>query len=229
MTAMIFALTFMPMRTANAAGAYSMTINNFDVEYVIGSDRTIAVEERVEISYEGTSNTGFYRDLPVNAGDRVFDVDVAELDGGSETAGAAAKELEEAKDRLLRVTAEYSNYKRRSEKERQDAYSFAKADTVKELLPVIDDLERALANETEDYEALKKGVEMTFAKLGGVLEKLGIEVFGKPGETFDPNLHNAVMHIEDDKYAAGEIVDVYQKGYKIGDKIIRAAMVRTAN
>lgn len=150
-------------------------------------------------------------------------------DGGSETAGAAAKELEEAKDRLLRVTAEYSNYKRRSEKERQDAYSFAKADTVKELLPVIDDLERALANETEDYEALKKGVEMTFAKLGGVLEKLGIEVFGKPGETFDPNLHNAVMHIEDDKYAAGEIVDVYQKGYKIGDKIIRAAMVRTAN
>ena len=93
MTAMIFALTFMPMRTANAAGAYSMTINNFDVEYVIGSDRTIAVEERVEISYEGTSNTGFYRDLPVNAGDRVFDVDVAELDGGSETAVEYSVEL----------------------------------------------------------------------------------------------------------------------------------------
>lgn len=139
------------------------------------------------------------------------------------------QELDETKDRLLRVTAEYSNYKRRSEKEKQDAYVFAKAQTIKELLPVIDNLERALANETKDYDAFRKGVEMTFNNLTSVLNNLGIEAFGEPGETFDPNLHNAVMHVEDEKYKAGEIVDVFQKGYKIGEKVVRPAMVKSAN
>lgn len=138
-------------------------------------------------------------------------------------------ELEATKDRLLRITAEYSNYKRRSEKEKQDTFVYAKAETVKELLPVIDNLERALANETEDYEALRKGVEMTFNSLMASLEKMDIEVFGEPGDTFDPNLHNAVMHVEDENYKNGEIVDVFQKGYKIGDKIVRPAMVKSAN
>lgn len=139
------------------------------------------------------------------------------------------QELDETKDRLLRITAEYSNYKRRSELEKQEAYTYAKAQTIKELLPVIDNLERALANETKDYDAFKKGVEMTFDNLTSVLEKLGIEAFGEPGEIFDPNLHNAVMHVEDENYKSGEIVDVFQKGYKIGDKIVRPAMVKSAN
>ena len=139
------------------------------------------------------------------------------------------QELDETKERLLRLSAEYSNYKRRSEKEKQETYVYAKAETIKELLPVIDNLERALANETKDYDALKKGVEMTFSNLSTILQKLGIEVFGEPGETFDPNLHNAVMHVEDENYKTGEIVDVFQKGYKIGDKIVRTAMVKSAN
>lgn len=139
------------------------------------------------------------------------------------------QELDETKDRLLRLTAEYSNYKRRSEKEKHDTYVYAKSETLKELLPVIDNLERALANETKDYDAFRKGVEMTFDNLTSILQKLGIEAFGEPGETFDPNLHNAVMHVEDEKYKAGEIVDVFQKGYKIGDKIVRPAMVKSAN
>ncbi len=139
------------------------------------------------------------------------------------------QELEETKDRLLRLTAEYSNYKRRSDKEKQDAYVYAKADTLKALLPVIDNLERALANETEDYGALKKGVEMTFESLTSILQALDVEVFGEPGDIFDPNLHNAVMHVEDEKYKNGEIVDVFQKGYKIGNKIVRPAMVKSAN
>lgn len=139
------------------------------------------------------------------------------------------KELEETKDRLLRLTAEYSNYKRRSEKEKQDTFVYAKSETVKELLPVIDNLERALANETQDYEALRKGVEMTFNSLMASLQKMDIEMFGEPGDTFDPNLHNAVMHVEDENYKNGEIVDVFQKGYKIGDKIVRPAMVKSAN
>lgn len=139
------------------------------------------------------------------------------------------QELDDTKDRLLRLTAEYSNYKRRSEKEKQDAYVYAKSDTIKALLPVIDNLERALANETKDYDALKKGVEMTFDNLTAILETLGVEVFGEPGDIFDPNLHNAVMHVEDEKLKNGEIVDVFQKGYKIGDKIVRPAMVKSAN
>lgn len=142
---------------------------------------------------------------------------------------AAEKELADTKDRLLRITAEYANFRKRSEKEKQDAYVFAKSETIKELLPVIDNLERALASESEDYDSLKKGVEITFNNLVDTLGKLGVEIFGTPGEEFDPNLHNAVMHIEDENYKNGEIVDVFQKGYKINDKIIRPAMVKSAN
>lgn len=142
---------------------------------------------------------------------------------------AAEKELSDTKDRLLRITAEYANFRKRSEKEKQDAYVFAKSETIKELLPVIDNLERALASESEDYDSLKKGVEITFNSLVDTLGKLGVEIFGAPGEEFNPNLHNAVMHIEDENYKNGEIVDVFQKGYKINDKIIRPAMVKSAN
>ncbi len=141
----------------------------------------------------------------------------------------ADKELTDTKDQLLRITAEYANFRKRSEKEKQDAYVFAKSETIKELLPVIDNLERALASESEDYDSLKKGVEITFNSLVDTLGKLGVEIFGTPGEEFDPNLHNAVMHIEDENYKNGEIVDVFQKGYKISDKIIRPAMVKSAN
>ena len=142
---------------------------------------------------------------------------------------ALRQQLDAANDSFLRLNAEYLNYKRRSELEKQKTYNDSKADTVKELLPVIDDLERALANETEDCEAFKKGIEMTFAKLTAALEKLGIQAFGEPGDIFDPNLHHAVQHIEDENYKTGEIVEAYQKGYKIGDKIVRPAMVKTAN
>ena len=130
----------------------------------------------------------------------------------------ADKELAETKEQLLRTVAEYANFRKRSEKEKQDAFVFAKSETIKELLPVIDNLERALANDTEDFEGLKKGVEMTFNSLVATLGKLGVEIFGEAGEEFDPNLHNAVMHIEDENYKNGEIVDVFQKGYKINVK-----------
>jgi len=138
-------------------------------------------------------------------------------------------ELAQAKEQLLRVTAEYANFRKRSEKEKQESFVFAKSETIKELLPVIDNLERALQNEQQDYDGLKKGVEMTFDSLMNTLKKLGVEVFGESGEIFDPTLHNAVMHVEDENLKEGEIVDVFQKGYKINDKIIRPAMVKSAN
>lgn len=139
------------------------------------------------------------------------------------------KELADTKEQLLRVTAEYANFRKRSEKEKQDSFNFAKADTIKELLPIIDNLERAIASEQEDFDGLKKGVEMIYDSLMNALSKMSIDVYGKSGEVFDPALHNAVMHIEDESLSDGEIVDVFQKGYKLGDKIIRAAMVKTAN
>lgn len=147
----------------------------------------------------------------------------------TEESNSLEEELAAVKDHLLRVTAEYANFRKRSEKEKQDAFTFAKAQTVKELLPAVDNLERAIANGKEDFEGLKKGIEMTYESLINILGKLGVEIFGKAGETFDPNLHNAVMHVEDEAFKDGEIVEVFQKGYKINDKIIRPAMVKSAN
>ena len=139
------------------------------------------------------------------------------------------KELNHTKDQLLRVTAEYANFRKRSEKEKSDSYQFAMANAVKELLGVVDNLERALANEKEDYEGLKKGVELTYNGLIASFEKLGVTAFGEVGEQFDPNYHNAVMHIDDDSLDTNVITDVFQKGYKINEKVVRPAMVKTAN
>lgn len=140
------------------------------------------------------------------------------------------KQLEEANDKFLRLNAEYQNFKRRSEKEKQETYSFAKVDIIKELLPVIDNLERAIASDgNNDYDGLKKGVEMTFDSLMTTLSKLGIEVYGESGETFDPNLHNAVMHIEDEKYGENTVAACFQTGFMMGEKVIRFAMVQVAN
>lgn len=139
------------------------------------------------------------------------------------------KELADTKEQLLRVTAEYANFRKRSEKEKNDSFTFATAKAVGEILTVVDNLERALASEHEDYEGLKKGVQMTFDGLMASLEKIGVTVYGEPGEQFDPNFHNAVMHVEDDSLEANVITDVFQKGYKINDKVVRPAMVKTAN
>lgn len=138
-------------------------------------------------------------------------------------------ELKEAKDQLLRTAAEYANFRARSAKEKEQTYSNAKGVVIAEMLPVIDNLERALAQEQSDYESLKKGVEMTMEQLTAVLEKLGVTAYGEAGEQFDPNYHNAVMHIDDDSLSENVITDVFQKGYKINDKVVRPAMVKTAN
>lgn len=139
------------------------------------------------------------------------------------------EQLNQTKDSLLRTAAEYANYRARSAKEKEQTFSNAKGTVVSEMLPVIDNLERALGADNSDYEALKKGVEMTLTGLMASLEKLGVEQFGETGDSFDPNLHNAVMHIEDEELGENVITDVFQKGYKIEDRVIRPAMVKTAN
>lgn len=125
------------------------------------------------------------------------------------------------------MCAEYDNFRKRSQKEREGIYADAAADSLKELLPLIDNLERA--TQYTNPEKVAEGVEMVLSTLPAVFEKLKVSSFGEAGETFDPNLHNAVMHVEDSEKGEGEITDVFQKGYKIGDKVVRYAMVKVAN
>lgn len=131
-------------------------------------------------------------------------------------------------DQFLRLAAEYDNFRKRTQREKDGIYQDAVADTVKKFLPVYDNLERALHHETAD-EAYKKGVEMTMTQLKEVLAKLGIEEIPALGEPFDPNLHNAVMHVEDEGAGENIIVDVFQTGFRSGDKVVRFAMVKVAN
>lgn len=138
-------------------------------------------------------------------------------------------QLADMKKQLAYTAAEYANFRARSAKEKEQTYSNAKGNVIAEILPVIDNLERAINQDGEDFEALKKGVEMTLDGLMTTLSKIGVESYGESGENFDPNLHHAVMHIDDDGLEENVIVDVFQKGYKIGDRVIRPAMVKTAN
>ena len=131
-------------------------------------------------------------------------------------------------DSYLRLAADYDNFRQHPIKEKEMSYGNGKADAVEKLLPVYDNLERALSQPTEDA-AYKKGVEMTFNQLVSIFTSLGVEIFGNPGDTFDPNLHNAVMHIDDENLGENEICQVFQKGFKLGDKIVRFAMVQVAN
>ena len=131
-------------------------------------------------------------------------------------------------DSLLRLAAEYDNFRKRTIKEKEASYGNGKADAVAKILPVYDNLERALNQPTEDA-AYKKGVELTMNELVKILTGLGVEIFGAPGDPFDPNLHNAVMHTEDESLPENTIAQVFQKGFKMGEKVVRFAMVQVAN
>lgn len=137
------------------------------------------------------------------------------------------KEVDTLKDRLLRITAEYENYRKRTSKEKEGIYTDACEDVLKEILPVIDNLERAIAIDGS-ADDIKKGVEMTMKSFNDSLNKLNVEEIAADGN-FDPNFHNAVMHVEDESLEANVIVEVFQKGYKRGDKVLRYSMVKVAN
>ena len=138
------------------------------------------------------------------------------------------KKLDEEHDARLRLAAEYDNYRKRSQKERDNLYTDIRSETVAKFLPVYDNLERALAGETADT-AYKKGVEMTMNELKKIMKGLGVEEFGEQGEAFDPLKHNAVMHVEDDTLEENVVAEVFQKGFRVGEKVVRFAMVKVAN
>ena len=137
-------------------------------------------------------------------------------------------EMDALNDKYLRICAEYDNFRKRSQKEKDSLYGDVKAETLKSFLPVYDNLVRALAQSTED-EAYRRGVEMIMNQFNVTMEKLGVTEIECLGKKFDPAFHNAVMHVEDDEKGENEIVEVFQKGFMMGDKVIRFAMVKVAN
>jgi molecular chaperone GrpE len=136
-------------------------------------------------------------------------------------------ELTETRDKYLRVLAEYDNFRKRSVKEREGVYTEAYSDALKEILPIIDNLE--LAAKYSEPDKLKEGLELIFKSAKNTLGKLDIEEFGAVGDKFDPQIHDAVMHSEDESAGENEIVEVFKKGYRKGDRIIRHAMVKVVN
>ncbi len=138
-------------------------------------------------------------------------------------------EFAEHKQQYLRVLAEYDNFRKRTQNEKAGIYNNAVSDTVQALLPVADNIERALAQENASAEDMRKGVEMIQNQIAQAFEKLGLQAIGEAGETFDPNRHNAVAHIEDETLGESVIAAVYQKGYMLGDRVVRCAMVQVAN
>lgn len=156
-------------------------------------------------------------------------------EAGAETEAPQAPEKDPWKEKYnaehdarLRLAAEYDNFRKRTAKEKESSYGNGKADAVAKILPVYDNLERALKQETADA-AYKKGVELTMNELTKILTALGVEIFGQEGDTFDPNLHNAVMRTDSEELGENVIAQVFQKGFKIGQKVVRFAMVQVAN
>jgi molecular chaperone GrpE len=165
---------------------------------------------------------------PVQEAEPQADAAVEEPEGAPEETGPSAEEALIPKEQFLRLAAEYDNYRKRTAREKENLWTEAKADTVQAFLPVYDNLERALKQDTAD-EAYKKGVEMIMAQMKEVFAKLGVTEIEAQGQPFDPNLHNAVMHIEDENLGENTVAQVFQAGFMLGEKVIRFAMVQVAN
>jgi molecular chaperone GrpE len=139
------------------------------------------------------------------------------------------KELAASKEAHIRTLAEYDNYRKRTAKEKENTWVDAKAVCIAELLPMLDNFDRAFGVTDSDFESYKKGVEMIYQGFCDTLKKLGVEAFGEEGDEFDPNFHSAVMHIDDESLGENVLAQVFSKGYKLGDKVLRPAMVKVAN
>ena len=199
----------------------------------------MAEEEKVDKTAEETAaeqqEPADVPDAPETPAEEAPQPEQGEESGKKKKAKKAEKELDALRqqlageqDKYLRLAAEYDNYRKRSQKEKDHIYSDGVADTLVKFLPIYDNLERALQQQTAD-EAYKKGVEMIMTAMKETLSKCGVEIFGEAGEAFDPAMHNAVMHVEDESLGENVIESVFQKGFRIGEKVVRFAMVRVAN
>ena len=195
---------------------------NENLEQNLDNENLEEVEEKVEVNADEV--------LTEETAENNEETSKDELDmlrKSKEEVKKLTNEIEALKDRLLRQTAEYENFRKRTAKEKEGIYTDACADVIKELLPVADNLERAIAAEGS-FVDLKKGIEMSMKGLDPAFEKLGVEEIDASGE-FDPNMHQAVMHIEDENFDKNVVAEVFMKGYKRGDKVIRHSVVKVAN
>ncbi len=203
-------------------------------------DDTTNVDENVDAEKNEEANLDMEADSINSSNDSTEDSseDIAEENNDKENELDAMRKLkdenkkltneaETLKERLLRLTAEYDNYRKRTSKEKEGIYTDACTDVLKEMIPVLDNLERAISVDG-NVEDIKKGIEMTIKGFKASFEKLGVEEIDATGE-FDPNYHQAVMHIEDESLGANSVAEVFQKGYKRGDKVIRYTVVKVAN
>ena len=190
-------------------------------------EETETVKEESKITQEA-AESGEAPAAEEKKGDKKDKKPGKKKDRDDERVAALESEKAALNDKFLRLAAEYENFRRRSQKEKDALYGDIKADTVTKFLPVYDNLERALRQGTED-EAYRRGVEMIMTQFCSTLEKLGVTPIECLGAKFDPSLHNAVMHVDDEEKGENEIVEVFQKGFMLGDKVIRFAMVKVAN
>jgi molecular chaperone GrpE len=195
------------------------------------AENATAEKETAEKMAENTGEEKPTAETQGGEGNQVPDAELLkkELEETKKKLEETEKALAKQKDILLRTAAEYDNYRKRTAREKEALYNDAVADAVKEFLGVEDNLERALEQKECSVEALRTGVEMTHKQMLAALEKLGVTEMGKEGEPFDPMKHNAVAHIEDENLGENVVAKVFQKGYCIGDKVIRHAMVQAAN
>ena len=199
-------------------------------EFVLDGDVAVPVEGLGEIPDEDEAE----EESEAEAESEAEPEEAAEEASEETEEDASAAELAELKDRYMRLLAEYDNFRRRTQKEKEEIYSAAVAEVVKEWLPLVDDIERAVASsenmDESSVEKVAEGIKLIGKQAGNVLGKLGVEeIEGKEGESFDPNLHEAVMHVEDEAFGEQQIAQVFQKGYTCKGKVIRHTVVKVAN
>lgn len=203
---------------------YNTLKDEVQQEYEINSEETSNTESEANESSETLEDSGNLQDNEEN-NDKENEIDI--MRKLKDENKSLSNEADALKERLLRLTAEYENYRKRTSKEKEGIYTDACTDVLKEMIPVLDNLERAIQVEG-NAEDIKKGIEMTIKGFNASFEKLGVEEIDASGE-FDPNVHQAVMHVEDENLGANAIAEVFQKGYKRGEKIIRYTVVKVAN
>ena len=193
------------------------------------NENTVEMHEEVEKATEATECENTNNEKETASEEKCSKSEKKKIKKLEEELEKKEAEAAEANDKYTRLFAEYDNFRKRTAKEKEGIYADAYIDALAQILPVLDNLERAAAFENSDAEVLRKGLELTLKSFSETLEKMGVKEIEALGKTFDPNVHNAVMHVDDEAYGESEVVEVFAKGYARGDKVLRHSMVKVAN
>jgi len=204
-----------------------MNINNIDSEKIMAEEKNMDKIDFEESAPETDASESDHKDKKEKRSEvKKLKTEIEDLKKALEAEKARA---DETNDKYLRLAAEYDNFRKRTQADRKNIYTDAVSETLGGLLPTIDNLQYAAKYSGGDAEKVAEGLNMILSKLPETLEKMNIKAFGEPGETFDPNIHNAILHVDDESLGEGEIVEVLQQGYMYGERVLRYAMVKVAN